>query len=264
MADRKHKCDKCGNSFSNRGGNFNKHYNSCDGVYRRFVKSSECKWCQMTFEGLGTAERANHSRWCEKNPKHDEYIAKAAKLHASRTEESFKKQSISLKLAHKDGKYDYESLSKKSNETRIKNGTTKLSPEAVENIRQGALKSNHRRLVRSIREYTKKDGTVVLLDSSWEEELARRLDHLGILWERPKEPVIYQLDGVSKRYFPDFYLPEYDLYLDPKNPAAYKAQSRKIEVLLDMMKNLVIICTLDECKNFNIGEHYARPATFVK
>lgn len=212
----------------------------------------------MPFEGLGASERANHSRWCEKNPKHDEYIANTANMRAAITEESFKKRAASIKLAHRAGKYVYESLSKKKNETREKNGTAKHSPEAVEKIRQAALRSNHRRLVRSTREYVKKDGTIVLLDSSWEEVLAKRLDHLNIIWERPSVPVMYQIDGVSRRYFPDFYLPEYDLYLDPKNPAAYSAQSRKIKILLDMMKNLVIIQSLSECENFNIGEHDAR------
>ena len=214
-----------------------------------------CKHCKKELNLTRPSDKANHSRWCESNPKKLEYLKKLSEAREKISESTIKKISDSVKLAHQTGKYDYEAQSKKKKETRIKNGTTKHSPEAIEKIRQGALKSNHRRLVRSIREYVKKDGTIVLLDSSWEEVLAKRLDHLNIIWERPSVPVIYQIDGVPRRYFPDFYLPEYDLYLDPKNPAAYSAQSRKIKILLDMMKNLVIIRSLSECENFNINEH---------
>lgn len=68
MTDRKRVCPKCGNSFSTRGGNYSKHVNSCDGAYKKFEKSTHCKWCGMSFEGLNASERANHSRWCEENP----------------------------------------------------------------------------------------------------------------------------------------------------------------------------------------------------
>ena len=45
-------------------------------------------------------------------------------------------------------------------------------------IQAKALASKHRRLLKSTRVYVKKDGTEVLLDSSWEELLAIRLDKL--------------------------------------------------------------------------------------
>ena len=92
-----------------------------------------------------------------------------------------------------------------------------------------------------------------MLDSSWEESLAKRLDETGIKWDRPEIPIEYiGSDGRVHNYFPDFYLPEHDVYLDPKNPAAIIAQKQKIEALKCKMSNLFIIESLEECEKFSL------------
>lgn len=104
--------------------------------------------------------------------------------------------------------------------------------------------------MRSIREYTKKDGTFILLDSSWEEALAKRLDDLDIEWIRPTH--IYWIDGQGnkRRYFPDFYLPKYNIYLDPKNPYAMKQQHEKVEWLKANIRNLVFLTNEDDIRKY--------------
>ena len=56
----------------------------------------------------------------------------------------------------------------------------------------------------------------VKLDSSYELRVAEDLDRNSILWERPSG-FSYEFNGVEHRYTPDFYLPDYNVYLDPKN-----------------------------------------------
>ena len=56
----------------------------------------------------------------------------------------------------------------------------------------------------------------VKLDSSYEVSVAESLDRNNIKWERPSG-IKYYLDGKQHCYTPDFYLPDYDVYLDPKN-----------------------------------------------
>ena len=90
----------------------------------------------------------------------------------------------------------------------------------------------------------------VLLDSSWELALAQRLDELNVKWIRPEPIQWHDENGTAHHYFPDFYLPEFDLYLDPKNPAAVKAQKEKLEILKKVLPSLIILETLNECKNF--------------
>lgn len=245
----KQQCPKCNNEFSLRGGNYERHIIKCDGSYKKFVKQTCCKYCELDFTGLTSSERANHTRWCVHNPKHEEYISKAGQLRTTLTEESCLSMIDGIKKAHADGKY--ANASSKGIETKKKNGTLLHRPETKELLSQKALASKHRRLVRSIREYTKKDGNIVMLDSSWEEALAIRLDEVGIIWIRPEEPIPYNTsDGKTHNYFPDFYLPDYNLYLDPKNPAAIQSQKDKLDVLLKTMDNLIIIESLDGCKNF--------------
>jgi hypothetical protein len=92
----------------------------------------------------------------------------------------------------------------------------------------------------------------VLLDSSWELALAIRLDELNIKWIRPERIMWIDKNNLKRSYYPDFYLNDYDMYLDPKNPAAYQNQIEKIEILKNTIPNLKFILSLKECKEFNI------------
>lgn len=56
----------------------------------------------------------------------------------------------------------------------------------------------------------------IKLDSSYEVMVAESLDNNNILWERPTR-FEYHMDNILHYYTPDFYLPDYDIYLDPKN-----------------------------------------------
>jgi len=66
--------------------------------------------------------------------------------------------------------------------------------------------------------YTTLDGREVSMDSTWEVAAAKRLDDLGVQWERDKNIRLnYLTRGKRKRYYiPDFYLPDYDLYIEVK------------------------------------------------
>lgn len=115
-------------------------------------------------------------------------------------------------------------------------------------MRSAASKATHQRLTRKAHDFTDKRGRTFKFDSSWEDAVARRLDELDINWNRPPF-VPYVLDGKSRKYFPDFYLPDHDIYLDPKNPYHCVAQKPKLEVVSKLIK-LVILKSLKECKEY--------------
>lgn len=79
------------------------------------------------------------------------------------------------------------------------------------------------------------EGTHV--DSSWEVIVLIQLNKMGALWERP-QPVPYTIKGKQRNYYPDFYLPDYDLYLDPKNP--YRMLKDK-EKLTEVTKKINLV-----------------------
>jgi hypothetical protein len=68
----------------------------------------------------------------------------------------------------------------------------------------------------------------VRLESSWEHAVAVSLDEHNINWTRP-DPLLYvDSNGQKRRYYPDFYLPEHKVYLDPKNDYVKKLDAAKI------------------------------------
>jgi hypothetical protein len=233
-------CTKCSTQI--RSCNFQRHFDSCNGLYKPFRKATHCKYCNIDLINFETANRANHIRWCDKNPKKSEYKTKNNGSQL-KTKEAVEKRKLGLKKAHADGKYSHLDYSWNIGRPHTE--------ETKERLRDKALASKHRRLVRSVRDYIKPDGTIIKLDSSWEESLARRLDQLNIEWIRPENPIPWKdSKGRTHNYFPDFYLPKYDLFLDPKNSYAIASQKEKLDVLTKQVKNLIIIKTLEECQTF--------------
>lgn len=82
----------------------------------------------------------------------------------------------------------------------------------------------------------------IWFDSKWEVEVAKSLDESGIKWERPKNGFIWTDSGC--KYYPDFYLVEYDVFLDPKNPYLRKKDKEKIEQA--QIRNDIRVIVLDE------------------
>lgn len=197
----------------------------------------KCKHCNQEFDIFDKPSgwMANHSRWCFENPKRKEY---------SNSMENARK-------AKKNFKNQYSYGAKCSEETkeklRISSTGRNHTKETKQLLREKALASPHRRLKKGTVEY---NG--ILLDSSWELILAKRLDELGLRWSRPN-PIPWVDDGgLTHNYFPDFYLEDYDLFLDSKNPQAIKVQKRKLDCLLSQYKNIVILESIEKCKNFVI------------
>ena len=206
----------------------------------------KCKHCSEEFDisekSLGWM--ANHTRWCAKNPKRKKYVDGLKYARSCITEEARLRNNEAIKKAHADGKY--EGSAKKSIETRRRQGNLGHTEETKQVIREKALASKHRRLKKNTVMYKG-----ILLDSTWELELAKRLDELGVKWTRPEPIEWIDEQGLKHNYFPDFFLPDYDLYLDPKNPHAVRVQRKKLKKLLTQHRNIVIIETLEECKAYS-------------
>lgn len=70
-------------------------------------------------------------------------------------------------------------------------------------------------------------GTTVSLDSSWELILSEDLNKNKIKWTRPNAFLLSN----GRKYTPDFYLPDYNIYLDPKAyRKGYLLQLEKIKL----------------------------------
>lgn len=93
--------------------------------------------------------------------------------------------------------------------------------------------------------YTSPTAGKVFLESSYEFAVAKSLDASGIRWIRPskKNAFVYEYpeENQQRRYFPDFYLPDYNVYLDPKNDYRIKKDMRKIRLVAQTYKVRIII-----------------------
>lgn len=78
--------------------------------------------------------------------------------------------------------------------------------------------------------YQNKIQGEVTLESTWELKIAELLDDQKINWIRP-DPIPWNDGSKNRLYFPDFYLPEFDIYLDPKNPYCLLLDKQKLAII---------------------------------
>lgn len=84
------------------------------------------------------------------------------------------------------------------------------------------------------------------MDSRWEVELAKWMDENNIEWDRSKSKYMFwwiDVEGNKHKYFPDFYLPKFDVYLDPKNDFYLQRDLPKLKFVI---------------KNYNIKLFYGK------
>lgn len=67
----------------------------------------------------------------------------------------------------------------------------------------------------------------LFFDSKWEVRVAKSLDENEIRWEQPKVGFVWNDHG--NKYYPDFFLPDFDVFLDPKNSFLRVKDKEKIE-----------------------------------
>lgn len=89
--------------------------------------------------------------------------------------------------------------------------------------------------------YLSTQGELVKLDSSYEVIVAKELDQNNVSWIRPAPLPWLDSDDYPRRYFPDFFLPEYNVYLDPKNSFLARRHRDKIQRVRDQNKVRILI-----------------------
>jgi len=112
---------------------------------------------------------------------------------------------------------------------RIVNTGKYVSEATRQKLRANAIKNNFGGHTSKTKlHYMRKDGSTVFLQSSYEVTLAESLDINNINWIRPQPFKWISDSGSEHRYYPDFYLVDYDIYLDTKNDYLIVKDQKKI------------------------------------
>lgn len=90
----------------------------------------------------------------------------------------------------------------------------------------------------------------IKMDSLWEVEFAKHLDALNIKWIRPDPLTWVDTQGITRKYYPDFLLTDFNFYVDTKNLIVQNKQKEKIEAVTKLYSN-IIIGTLEELISIN-------------
>lgn len=91
-------------------------------------------------------------------------------------------------------------------------------------------------------------GEIFVLDSSYELRFAKCLNERNIYWIRPDHLTYVDMNGKTRRYHPDFYVPELDVYFDPKNDYLRSMDDAKIKLVSEQNNITVIILSNDDIK----------------
>jgi len=83
------------------------------------------------------------------------------------------------------------------------------------------------------------NGKIIKMRSSYELALAYDLDERGVKWFWEPRSFPYTYKGATLNYIPDFYLPDYDIYIEVG--AAFRKKRPKERAKLDSVPNLVLL-----------------------
>lgn len=92
--------------------------------------------------------------------------------------------------------------------------------------------------------YVLLDGSYVYLQSGYEIKYATFLDDNNIRWNRPPPLNWVDDEGIEHKYYPDFYLLDYNVFVDTKNDYLIIKDAEKISRVVE--QNKVVIKVLSQ------------------
>jgi len=85
----------------------------------------------------------------------------------------------------------------------------------------------------------------IKVQGTWERDVALKLSDMGIIWVKPSKSsfiIKYEMEGKIKSYTPDFYLPEFNIFLEIKGYWWGKDKEKmKCVIEQNPTKNIVIV-----------------------
>lgn len=224
-------CDKCQRSISNN--NYSRHIASCTGdtvsrgkileEYKLETGMYKCPDCDKSFPKRGLGYHRWRIHGAGKNT-HNPNIGFANGTRVQWNTGQTKDTDSRIELAATIAKDRYASGYRQP--TGVATYTAEHKSILAKQHKCGGYRPNAGRS----KKFRVLDsfGTEVVLQSTYELECSKILNELNISWVRPKA-----LKYNNRNYFADFYLVDYDIYLDPKNNFKATQDRDKIQNVID-------------------------------
>lgn len=93
----------------------------------------------------------------------------------------------------------------------------------------------------------------IKVDGTWELEVAQYLDGIGVKWKRNKNRFAYMYEGKERFYTPDFFVEDYNCYIEVKGYETEKDRSK-----WDQFSHKLLIWKKEEIKAIKNGDDILR------
>jgi hypothetical protein len=204
---------------------------------------SKCNYCNKDLKS--DKARIAHSVHCKLNPNSKIKIPSYGMKGKTAWSKGLTKENNDL--IRKQSEIAREKY--KSGERKLTGIAALTSSERSNNAKKQGFGGYRENAGRSKKFYCKDSfGKEVCLQSTYELRCAEILNDLKINWIRPSH-IKY---NENKKYFPDFYLVDYNIYLDPKNNFLAKKDQEKISCVCDQNNVKVFILTEDKLNREHI------------
>jgi hypothetical protein len=221
------------------------------------------KTCEICSREISLSNISKHKRYHDKNPNKilikEEWKDEDGNYNCPYCNKKYKKLGIGIHIFRKHTEQG-KKIQRKKTGTSWNKGLTKETDERVKRNGEQISKSisgenNHSygkklsderkqhlskiakqrgiggKTYKKIYKYKMICGKEIYMDSSYEIKVAEELDKNNIRWERPISMKWTDKNNKEHNYFADFYLIDYNVYLDPKNDFLIEKDKEKIELV---------------------------------
>lgn len=177
-----------------------------------------CRYCGRVCKNPNSLR--NHERLCKENPNRQilksnfiEWNKKRKELGIPGTNQYVKAKEEGRPKPEISEETREKIRNAKKGKKFTKEQRERLSTAMKDVVKRYPDKYNASRLYKRIKHAWYKGQWI---DGTWELEFAKYLELQNIKWEKNKKWFEYEWNGSAHKYFPDFYLPEYDRYVEVK------------------------------------------------
>lgn len=227
------KCDKCAMDHTRVLRHYNKMKNRSDKLFDK-------DYCNKCWRSVLNAR-----------PEYRQNMSNSVRMAYSGENGSIYKNKISAKLKGKINLGDKNGM--KRPEVRAKVSATRskmmLNPSEREKYRQSSIDAHARGVYIGTKcgqtkwyDYKHSNGQIYKVQGTWELKYIKWLDENNIEFECHKGRIPY-IDkfGISRNYYPDFYLIKSKTYIDVKGDFWYYKSKDKFDLLFDQYPNLSLV-----------------------